>query len=359
MKSGPCCDIVIPIWNQRERTHRCLESILRSTPEPIRLILVDNGSEPPTREYLEKFRAAAIVEVRLIRNEANQGFIKAVNQGIRSGDAPWVCVLNNDTIVTAGWLAEMLKVAESDSRIGLVNPTSNSLGFHSGGIPLESYAADFRVFSGKHTELSTALGFCLLARRSLLEKVGAFDEAFGMGYFEDDDLSCRVKAAGFRCVRACAAYVYHEERVSFRLLPQRSSAFLENRRLFEKRWGRRLRILWAIGNRPPRGDPFPTEAALRLVGQGHWVTFVIPRSDMPMEVSSHAQVSRLPTRGVPWQAAAAVWLVVRRKKPFHVVISDDAGWLRCLKSLRWFHRAELVPAASAEEMIERYRMMDK
>ena len=355
--STPICDIVIPVWNQPERTGRCLESILRSTPEPIRIVLVDNGSVLRTQEFLERFKANSLVPVELIRNAINQGFIKAVNQGIRAGGSSWVCVLNNDTIVTSGWLTEMLRVAQSDSRIGLVNPSSNSLGLHAGSLPLEDYAALLQKDSGKSCELTTALGFCLLARRSLLDQVGLFDEDFGMGYFEDDDLSCRVKAAGLRCVRACAAYVFHEERASFRLLPQRSKAWAHNRQLFEQRWGRRLRILWGSSNSPSAA--FPSQEVLQLLKQGHWLTLACPPQAVLPEISSHAQVGFLRLNGSTWHLKAALRLILKRKKPFNVVISYDESWSRLLGRLRWFYKAELWNAPSPKELIERCQALSR
>ena len=98
------CDIIIPVWNQPEATRECIESIVRGTNYPYRLILVDNGSGPETRSYLEELRKRPAPEVKLIRNEENLGYIKAVNQGLKASDAPYVCLMNNDTIPGAGWL---------------------------------------------------------------------------------------------------------------------------------------------------------------------------------------------------------------------------------------------------------------
>ncbi|MBI3332948.1 MAG: glycosyltransferase family 2 protein [Candidatus Omnitrophica bacterium] len=347
-------DIVIPIWNQPVLTRRCLESILRGTELPVRLILVDNGSSLETQAALERFEPSSPrFQVHRIRNSSNLGFIKAVNQGIRAGSAPWVCILNNDTVVTPGWLEEMLKVAAADPKIGLVNPTSNSLGFRPGQVPLDSYADGLRAYSGQSAELSTALGFCLFARRSLLESVGLLDESFGMGYFDDDDLSRRVKAAGYRCVRASASYVFHEERVSFRLLPKNRSAFEKNRRLFEQRWGRRLRILWAMDRQAP------APLILELAAQGHWLTLVDPKGAVPGEVLAHAQVSRLNAGNGGWRLPATLRLLLKRKKPFDLVISPDPSWSRWVKRLRWLHRARLLSGAGKEEILQQCRTLSR
>ena len=349
------CDIVIPIWNQPDRTRRCLDSIRESTQELVRLILIDNGSQSPTREYLEQFKAASPVPVLLIQNPTNLGFIKATNQGIRAGQSPWVCLLNNDTVVTPGWLTEMLKVA-ADPRIGLVNPTSNSLGFSLGQTPLETYAENLKTQSGRWAELPMALGFCLLAKRSLLDQVGGLDESFGMGNFEDEDLSKKVKKTGLRCVRACAAYVYHEEKTSFRELPDWKEQFRANRRRFEERWGRSLRILFAPLNSSDSLS-LPKEAILQLAAQGHWLYFAAPPDRIPREISSHAQVTTLPVHRSRWRLEATLRLLIRRKKPFDLVISYDDAWSRWVRQLKWLHSAHLLPMPTDQEILDQCRQL--
>ncbi len=311
----PLCDIVIPIWNQPEMTARCLESVAACTREPVRLILVDNGSDAPTRELLDRFKAEGKIPTEILRNDTNLGFIKAVNRGIRAGKAPWVCLLNNDTVVTSGWLSEMIHVAESDPGIGLVNPSSNTLG------------SDPQKRSPGWVELPVAIGFCLLARRSLFDRIGLLDEQFGMGNFDDDDLSLRIRKAGLKPVRALAAYVHHEEKSSFKKLPGWEKAFDENRRRFEKKWGRRLRILWAR----PAG-----QASAELANEGHWICVV-------------------PTGDKGWRARALWKLLAKRKKPFNLVISPDPSWIRWVKRFGWLHRAMLLTQPDEKEIVARCR----
>ncbi|MCM8811750.1 MAG: glycosyltransferase family 2 protein [Candidatus Omnitrophica bacterium] len=350
----PICDIVIPIWNQPELTGRCLESILAATLEPVRLILIDNGSEPPTRELLDRFCASSRVQTTLIRNDVNLGFIKAVNQGIQAAQAPWICLLNNDTVVTQGWLTEMLKAADRIPNVGLINPTSNSLGFRPGKMPLEEYAQNLRRFSGQTTELTVALGFCLLAKKSVFDQVGLLDESFGMGYFEDDDLSRRVRRAGFTNVRACGSYVYHEEKGSFRHLKDSNRSFDENRRLFEKKWGRRLRILWTYYG-PQLPGPFPEKTALRLLQEGHWITLMAPAGAVPSDLSSHAQLIWRQIDGSRWRLHATWRLLTKRKKPFHMAISYDPVWSAWVQRLKLLHRAALQKNPSEEEILRQCR----
>ncbi len=353
MKDQAPCDIVIPIWNQPELTQRCLASVQTTTRNPFRLILIDNGSDAPTQEALDRFKAKASCDVQIIRNPKNLGFIKAVNQGIRRATAPWICLLNNDTVVTSGWLEEMIRVASNDPKIGLVNPTSNSLGFKPTGISLDQYAGQLKAQAGQWTELTTALGFCLLSRRNLYEQVGLLEESYGMGNFDDDDLSNRVKQQGMRCVRASAAYVHHEEKASFRNLPNWEAAFERNRRQYEARWGKKLRILIAPANGPEL-TPFPVEGVLNLLQAGHWFTFAQDNPSLPESIRSYAQVSFLGKgNSRRWRPRATLRLLLRRKKPFDVVVSFDAAWNRWLRSLRWLYSAELLNAPKHEELLAR------
>ena len=345
-------DVVIPIWNQPEVTRRCLDSILQSGGEPLRLILVDNGSTTETKELLEKFAASGRIPVKLIRNEENLGFVKGTNQGIRAGGAEWVCLLNNDTVVTPGWLAEMIRVAEADPANGLVNPSSNSLGSVAGGLSPAAYAETLKPLSGQWVDLPKALGFCLLAKRSLLDRIGLLDETFGMGNFEDDDLSNRARQAGLRCVRATAAYVHHEEKTSFRDLPGWKQGFQENRKKFEKRWGRPLRILWGPG---PSNGGFPKEAALQLSREGHWLCFVRAAASLPPEVPTQAQTSFLGLPENGWIPRATLWLLVRRKKPFDLVISYNRPWSGWVRRLGMLHRAQVLENPTAQAILEKCR----
>lgn len=353
----PVCDIVIPVWNQMERTKRCLDSLCEKTEEPIRLLLVDNGSDAATRDMLDRFQREGPIPSLIIRNPSNAGFIRATNQGIRAARAPWICLLNNDTVVTRGWLKEMIRAAEANPKIGLVNPTSNSLGFKAGNVPLDDYAASLAPQGGKWAELSTALGFCLLARRSLFDQVGLLDESFGMGNFDDDDLSRRVRKAGLTCARACASYVFHEEKASFRDLPGWEEAFDKNKRLFEKKWGRSLRILLALPGAPKEQAQAIAQAAIQLAREGHWVVWVAPKNGSHPELLGQAQLSWFGVPSLGWQLPALWRLLTKRRKPFQLVIGYDRLWLGWARRCVHLHQAAILETPSPQEILEKCRAL--
>ena len=146
------CDIVIPVWNQLEATRDCINSIERNTLYPHRLIIIDNASGNKTAKYMDDLQKDRKTKVLLLRNKENQGFIKAVNKGVLQATAEYVCILNNDTFVTDGWLKEMINIINEDPAIGIVNPSSNTLGQRlQKGMTPEEYAEKSKSQSGWRT----------------------------------------------------------------------------------------------------------------------------------------------------------------------------------------------------------------
>lgn len=239
------CDIIIPIWNQLNYTKQCLASIIEHTRYPFRLIIIDNGSDKETRQYLESLKEDADIEYTLVRNEENLGWIKAVNQGLKMSEAPYACIMNNDTQVTDGWLGKMVRIAEKEPDIGLVNPSWEKPRRAS----VQSYAKFLEKYNGQYIEIDWCRGFCILIKQEAIKKVGFLDEIYGLGYYDDWDYSARAIKAGFRCVRAKDTFVYHHRNVSVskRLKEGSWKQLLEkNKQIFYKRWGRPLRLVFIL-----------------------------------------------------------------------------------------------------------------
>ncbi|MEO0249484.1 MAG: glycosyltransferase [candidate division WOR-3 bacterium] len=122
-------DIIVCVHNALSDVQRCLEAIVRHTNQPYSLILVDDGSESETRNYLSEF--AHSQRAVLLRNEEAKGYTRAANQGLRQSSSDYVVLLNSDTVVTPEWLDRLIACAESDTRIGLVGPLSNTASWQS------------------------------------------------------------------------------------------------------------------------------------------------------------------------------------------------------------------------------------
>jgi GT2 family glycosyltransferase len=232
--------IVILTHNQLAFTKLCVESVQRYTDVPYELIFVDNASTDGTPEYLESLSAGTI-----IRNENNRGFPIAANQGMKAAKGEQILLLNNDTIATPGWLRRMLDVFRSDSSIGLVGPCSNSVGgkqqvsvSYDDVSGLEGFASNWCGQNrNRLVDTHRLVGFCLLIRRPVVERIGMLDEQFGIGTFEDDDYCRRALQAGFRAVIAYDVFVHHFGGQTFLGLGvEYQSLFKNNQALFKKKW---------------------------------------------------------------------------------------------------------------------------
>ncbi|MCY9759649.1 glycosyltransferase family 2 protein [Paenibacillus alvei] len=234
--------IVILTLNQFSHTIRCLESIRKHTPEPYEIIIVDNGSTDLTLPYLRLQS-----DVTLIENQENAGFAKGCNQGAARASGDHILYLNNDTIVTPNWLTNMLKVLHSSEDIGMVGPLTNYSSGHQ-QIPV-TYTDlwDLNAFAKEHearhagtvTEVRRLVGFCMLMKRSVVEEVGGFDERYGLGNYEDDDLCLRTANAGYRMLIANDAFIHHVGHVTTNQLEQASLLQLlyTNREQARRKWG--------------------------------------------------------------------------------------------------------------------------
>jgi GT2 family glycosyltransferase len=335
------CDIIIPVWNALNVTVRCVDSILKNTNYPYKLIVIDNGSNRETADYLTGLRNKPGLQIELVRNEKNLGFVKAINQGMRLSVAPYLCLMNNDTMAANGWLEEIVKVADSRADIGIVNPSSNTFGQYAGDESIEEYAAGLKRFTGQAQGLHTARGFCMLIKRAVIEKIGLFDESFGMGYFEETDFSCRAHKVGFSIVRAKGAYVCHEENISFKELKDNKTIFAANEKIFFERWGRPVRIGY-----------FTDKAASKerigiIAGQmaaaGHQIYIFIKKGlDWPV-TSDHINVRKV-NLGPVFFGLESIYSVFKRKrkKRLEILITDNEFLGKVLRVLRRLHGSEVM-----------------
>ncbi len=351
----PVCDLVLLSWNHLEQTRPCLETLAGSTTVPCRLFLVDNGSEPPVREFLRGVRpAGAIQEVVLLQNETNEGFPRGMNRGIRASRAPYVCLLNNDLRLTTGWLEELVAVAEAHPTLGVLNPNTSNLDNTPKGITLEAYAQRLRAARGQHLELGMCIGFCMLIKRAVLDAIGGLSEEVERIFFEDEDFCMRAQQAGFQCGVALGAYVFHAEHQTVKELPEREALFARNRRWCHGKWGRWVRMAW------PRFTPVvPGSSELRhwleqLLGFVRRRTLVYVYGPMPDGFSRDGlcrSVGLVPHADLRWYAvpralaplAAAAMILKRRKKRFNVITAPTPGWGRWMRRFTPLHGAAVVP----------------
>jgi glycosyltransferase involved in cell wall biosynthesis len=105
--------IIIPGCKPLELIRPCITALRRYTRQPWELIVVDDGSTDETPAYLEGTRDAASVPVTVIANATSRGIAAAINQGLEAASSEYLVVLNNDVVVTEGWLGQLIALANA------------------------------------------------------------------------------------------------------------------------------------------------------------------------------------------------------------------------------------------------------
>ncbi len=234
--------IILLTYNHLELTKDCIESIRKYTKKgTYEIIVVDNASTDGTKDYLQKQK-----DLKVIYNEENRGFPTGCNQGIQiSSKKNDLLLLNNDTIVTTNWLLNLKTCLYSDSSIGAVGAVSNHNENNSGVSftyndfnEMQKKAKENNISNPeKWEEKAFLIGFCLLIKREVIEKIGLLDENYTPGYIEDNDLSLRIIKSGYRLMLCHDAFIHHYLGSSFRKdLNKFYPILYKNRDYFYKKW---------------------------------------------------------------------------------------------------------------------------
>ncbi len=365
--SEPVCDLVLLSWNHLEETQPCLESLFRTTTVPSRLFIVDNGSELGVRRALAQVKPQGHVqEVILLQNEKNEGFPKGMNRGMRKTSARYVCILNNDLLFTPGWLEELIHVAELDPQIGLVNPGSSTFGdIPKTGTSIDAHAEHQRARHGEYNEVGMCIGFCVLIKRAVIDRIGVLTEEVERIFFEDEDYSMRAQQAGFNCVVAEGAYVFHAEHKTVQKMPEREALFSRNRNWCEQKWGKRLRMAWPILNPVKPGSPELRACLSQLIQWARRRTHVYVCGPLPKGASReelfrsvglvpHADIQWWPVPAAATRLMTTARILMRRKKQFDLIAAPDNRWANTMRRLGRLHHAEVI-LQQEDQLVEAWK----
>ncbi len=293
--------IIILGYNQLALTKSCLDSIDKYTTSPHEIIIVDNGSDNETIEYFREYKDGRD-NVHVIFNKENRGFAAGNNQGLALSRGEYVLLLNNDTVVTDGWLSRMLAVFQNHPEAGLVGPMSN---FVSGpqlisDVPYKNMEQMHQFAkqlaeknSGQTAESFRLVGFCLMARRAVVDRIGGLDERFGSGNFEDDDFCVRAAIAGFKSLIAKDVFIHHVGGQTFQALN------IDYKRSLERNW-EIFRSKWNIPAAVPYGSGYTISLAA-----GDPSKYYIPLSSGPLSSATPADLIAGGNNASPHRPAAA------------------------------------------------------
>ncbi len=233
--------IIILTYNKLEYTKLCIDSIRKFTQEgTYEIIVVDNNSSDGTIEWLKEQK-----DIKCIFNKENAGFPKGCNQGINIASGNNIMLLNNDTVVTQNWLENLLKCLYSSLEIGAVGPITNNCAYYQNMPVSYKDTKEMLVFAENHNisnnekweERLKLIGFCILMKREIVDKIGLLDECFSPGNYEDDDYSIRIIEAGYKLMFCKDTFIHHFGNTSFKIDTEYSKLLKKNEEKFKKKWG--------------------------------------------------------------------------------------------------------------------------
>jgi GT2 family glycosyltransferase len=221
-------DIILVAYNATKALHDCIRSIQRNTSNIQYQITVVDNSDAPT---------AVDESVRVIRPGRNLGFSAAANLAIRTTNAEFIALVDDDVLVRQKWLERLLDSLQAEPQAAIAGPKVAYPG-------RRLFAADLRygpmrnpafgeLDRGQRDYIKTAdsiVGACWVMKRSLVDAIGYFDESFFPCQYEDSDYCIRARLNGFTIVYNGTAVVTH------RALFRADGKSLANRERFLRKW---------------------------------------------------------------------------------------------------------------------------
>jgi len=209
-RGNPKYSIIIPCWNHVELTEKCLTSVMEFSQDH-EVILVNNGSTDRTLTLFSEFQKRYPERIRIRHNASNEGWPKAINQGMALALGEFCVWLNNDTQVSSHWLEKLSY--HLNGNIGAIGPVSENGGWWQ----------NLRHPASGDPKFLT--GFCWMMRKSVYQEIGPLDIKFSPGGSDDIDYSIRLTQAGYQVTVARDVIIDHAAGSSFESLPECGGKF--------------------------------------------------------------------------------------------------------------------------------------
>jgi len=230
--------VLVSCLGQLEYTRLCVARLLRHAGYPFELIALDAGSLDGTAAFLAGIQTAAPVRVEVIRTRTDQGLPAACREALARARGDYLVLLNNDTLITADWLGQLVALARLSPQIGLVGPMSNhatppqlveDVPYRVRWQTPRAAAADHLVelldpvfeeldrfahtwreqHRGQWLETDRLGGFCLLLKRAVLDRLGPLQAQAGLEVFDTTALCRQARQAGYTLAVCHDLFVHH------------------------------------------------------------------------------------------------------------------------------------------------------
>ena len=206
-------DVIVPVYNGLDALKKCVVTLLKFTDSKHSITFYNDASPDGNIQiYLDEL-SNQHNQIHVIHNPTNLGYLLNVNNAMQSSKKD-IILLNSDTQVTENWLDELDIIANNDE-VGVVCPLSDNATILSLEYKYHDKINKLKKLSGQWYPIPTAVGSCMLIKRSIIDEFGGFDEYYHPGYGEECDYSMKLRLAGYNIACAPASFVYHSGSESF------------------------------------------------------------------------------------------------------------------------------------------------
>ena len=209
--------IITPNYNGEKYLKEYLQSLQQEQQHIEEIIIIDNNSQDESLKIIEKHKGP--LNIKIIQNKQNTGFAKACNQGIKKAKTEYLLLLNNDIKTTPNTIQELIKTIQKDKNTFSV--MSKMIQYHQPKL-IDTAGDEYTILTytqkkGNNTpinnynterEIFSSCAGAALYKKSIIEKIGPFDENF-FAYIEDIDLSYRAQIQGYKNIYCPTSIVYH------------------------------------------------------------------------------------------------------------------------------------------------------
>ncbi len=233
--SRPLVSVIIVTYNSAQYIEACIRSVLKLTWKPIEIIVYDNNSLDATTSLLSAYSQS----ISIVKSAKNIGYAGGNNAAVHHARGEYILILNPDTVIDPDCIRPLVRAIEQDRLIAACQPAvylmkaphqlnlTGKLSHYLGFDWLRDYQSVKLPLGGEIQSLS---GSCFLMRRNQFQKIGGFDELFFL-YFEDTDLSWRLRQLGFKLMFVPTSKLYHD----YKFVPESNTLTLSKKIFYYER----------------------------------------------------------------------------------------------------------------------------